>query len=373
MSVLWYPSYVKQAPLQGVSGLWGGVSSALTAGGAGGIMEWEDGVNTPPKAGSDSNVTYTILNGATSNSILQIYYATAVGRTTSANTAPSNVDANNVHSLVSAFDFSGYGANSVTFYGVGSGGGGAVGPCSNRAGGGGGAFKIVVPANDSQLTSVTLKTGMRGRGGHQQIARGSQNPPYGVGNGAYGGGRTSVAFTGGAEIRANGGNAGTNDNCAGDQGGGGNSAGGDGDSSGSLSFATSSALYTGGASGAQTCDCGKSGGNAAFPGGYISGSAATGAGGQQGASSGSDGTYGEGGKGCTVLSNAGATGGANASGQTVAANGAIGAQIQGCKVYSGTSNGFGGGGGSIETDGGNNTYTGYGGHGAMAAIWIELS
>ena len=196
MSFLIYPT-IKQAPVQGLTGLWGGASGSLVSGGAGGIMEWDVSTNVPPKAGSDSNVTYTVLNGATSNSILQIYYATTVAANSSSNTNSSN-SSSSMHDLVSAFDFSGYGNTAVTFYGIGAGGGGNIGPCSNRAGGGGAAFKIVVPANDAQLTSVTLKSGQRGRGGYQQTARAGQGPPYGVASGAFGGGRTQVEFTSGA-------------------------------------------------------------------------------------------------------------------------------------------------------------------------------
>ena len=51
--------------------------------------------------------------------------------------------------------------------------------------------------------------------------------------------------------------------------------------------------------------------------------------------------------------------------------------MMGCRLFSGDNNGFGGGGGNIETDGssssGTGDYVGYAGHGGMAAIWIELN
>ena len=370
MSALWYPSYVKQAPLQGMTGLWGGLSSNLTGGGAITPDEWSNS-NLPSKHGGDSNVTFTILNGATSNSILQIYYATTVAGNSSSNTASSNTQNQNQHTCVSSFDLSGYTANTVTFYGVGAGGGGSTGPCSNGGGGGGGAFKIAVPGGDSSLSSLTLKTGMRGRGAHQQTQRQNSTPGnyYGVGTGAFDGGLTAVTFSGGGSMYANGGAAGVNDGCGGQPGGGGggNSTGGTAGSSGDVSFADSTGNWTGGTalSGGHT---GKTGGGAAFPGGYISGSETGGAAGSAGVEAGGDGTWGQGGTGCTVLSNAGATT-QNSGGQT----GTPDQNHVGCRLYSGDSNGFGGGGGNAETDGGLNTWTGYSGHGAMAAIWIELT
>lgn len=370
MSALWYPSYVKQAPLQGLTGLWGGLSSNLSGGG-GPVTpdEWSNS-NLPPKASGDANVTFTILNGASSNSILQIYYATTVSNSSSSNTAASS-STSNQHTVVGSFDLSGYTANTVTFYGIGPGGGGSSGPCSNGGGGGGGAFKIAVPGGDSSLSSITLKTGMRGRGAHQSSTRNSTGPgsAYGVNQGAFGGGRTQVTFSGGGYMYANGGAAGTNDDCGGTPGGGGggNSTGGDAGSSGDVSFADSTGNWTGG-NALTSGHNGKTGGGGAFPGGYISGSETGGAAGSAGVQSGGDGSWGQGGTGSTVLSNAGATT-QNSGGQTSTPD----ANMTGCRVYSGDSNGFGGGGGNAETDGGLNNWTGYAGHGAMGAIWIELT
>ena len=370
MSSLWYPT-VKQAPLQGLNGLWGGVGSNLvTASGPVTPVEWSNS-NLPSKFGGNAAVTFTILNGATSNSILQIYYATTVANNTSTNTAGSNTQNQWQNTVVAYFDLSNYVANTVTFYGVGAGGGGSTGPCSNGGGGGGGAFKIAVPGKDSSLSSVTMKIGMRGRGAHQQTARNSSSPgnAYGVPTGAFHGGLTEVAFSGGGKMTANGGQAGYNDDCGGQPGGGGGGtgAGGAGGSSGDVSFADSTGTWSGGAA-LYSGHSGKTGGGGAFPGGYISGSATAGANGSAGVQAGGDGTWGQGGTGSTVLSNAGATT-QNSGGQT----GTPDQNHIGCRLFSGDSNGFGGGGGNAETDGGLNNWTGYAGHGAMGAIWIELS
>tara|TARA_B100000963_G_scaffold348569_1_gene356384 strand:+ start:261 stop:1304 length:1044 start_codon:yes stop_codon:yes gene_type:complete len=343
-----------------LTGLGGGAASLFRKG-AGGNNEWNPS-NLPTKA--DSNVSMTIMSGYPN--ILQIYYPTTVSNTSSSNTTTNAGQ----HTLVNGFDFSTYGSTSVTFYGIGAGGGGNIGPCSNGSGGAGSAFKIVVPAGHIRLSSVTLKSGQRGRGGHQQTPRGNiSSAPWGVSVGAYAGGRTESVFNDGSLIYAGGGQPGDNDSCtSGLPGGGGNEAGGLGGSSGSLSFATFNATYFGG-SGTQSGHNGCSGGGAAFPGGYINGTATAGSGGASGAGDGGDGTYGQGGNGCTVLSNAGATS-STLGGQT---GNPPGAAIMGGGVYSGDSGGFGGGGGNAETDGGLNTYAGYGGHGGMGAIFIELT
>ena len=343
-----------------MTGLGGGAASLFRKG-AGGNNEWNPS-NLPTKA--DSNVSMTVMPGYPN--ILQIYYPTTVSYTSSSNTT-NNSDQ---HTLVNGFDFSTYGSTSVTFYGIGAGGGGSIGPCDNGSGGGGAAFKCVVPAGHIRLSSVTLYAGQRGRGGYQQTPRGqTSNTPWGVAHGAYAGGGTTVVFNDNSSVYAGGGQPGDNDGCtSGLPGGGGNEAGGQGGYSGNVNFATYN-LYFGG-SGFHSGHSGNSGGGAAFPGGYIGGTATAGSGGATGVSAGGDGTYGQGGNGCTVLSNAGATT-ATSGGQT---SNPPGADIMGGKVYSGDSGGFGGGGGNAETDGGwFNSNSGYGGHGGMGAIWIELT
>jgi len=348
--------------MKSMSGFGGGVASLSMAGAGGAMNEWTPS-NMP---NAPTNVDISIMSGYPN--ILQIYYPTTVSLTSSSNT--TNNDSS--HIVLSNFDFTPYGSTSVTFYGIGAGGGGSIGPCGNGSGGGGSAFKIVVPAGNIRLSNVTLRTGRRGRGGHQSTPRGqTSSSPWGVASGAYGGGQTSVTFNDGSSIYAGGGRSGNTDGCASQQPGGmGNEQGGTGGSTGNISFATSSQTWDGG-NGYRGGHDGHAGGNAAFPGGYISGVPTAGAVGQNGSpgTSGSQGRYGEGGKGCTVLSNAGAVGGSNTSDKF----GPINETITGCKLLSGISNGFGGGGGNAETDGGLNTYSGYGGHGGMGAIFIELN
>ena len=360
--MLIYPTF-KMAPIQGLTGFGGGATGYLVSGGAGGITQWSSS-NFPPADSGDSNVQMDVVSGHPN--ILQIYYSTTVSLSSNSGTTNSGAQ----HSCVLNFDFTGYGITNVTFYGIGPGGGGNTGPCSNGSGGGGGAFKIVCPAGDSRLSSVTLRTGFRGRGGYQQSGRSfASGPPYGVADGAYAGGQTRVTFSNGTYIYANGGDAGVNDNCSSVGSGGGNGYGGTASFSGQVPGSVDT--FSGGA-GAYSGHSGNTGGNAAFPGGYISGSATAGGGGSSGYYTNISGYWGIGGKGCSITSNAGTTG-ANTSGSynTPSEN------IIGCNLFSGDANGFGGGGGNIETDGsssgGTGDYAGYAGHGGMGAIWIELT
>ena len=347
--------------MKSMAGFGGGVASLSMAGGGGSMNEWNPS-NIP---NAPSNVDISIMSGYPN--ILQIYYPTTVSLTSSSNT--TNNDSS--HIVLSNFDFTPYGSTSVTFYGIGAGGGGSIGPCNNGSGGGGSAFKIVVPVGNIRLSNVTLRTGQRGRGGHQSSARNqASSSPWGVAYGGYGGGQTSVTFNDGSSIYAGGGRSGNTDGCSSQQPGGmGNQQGGTGGNTGSLSFATFAQTWDGG-DGYMSGHEGHAGGNAAFPGGYISGVPTAGAVGQNGsAGSGGAGTYGEGGKGCTVLSNAGSVGGTNQSGKSAP----IDKTIMGCNEFSGINNGFGGGGGNAETDGALNSYVGHGGHGGMGAIFIELN
>ena len=362
--MLIYPTF-KMAPIQGLTGFGGGATGNLVRGGSGGNTEWNNS-NLPPAEAGDSNIKMDILGGYPN--ILQIYYATTVSLSSDSGTGTAS------HTCVSNFDFTSYGVTSVTFYAVGAGGGGNTGPCTNGSGGGGAAFKIVVPAGDSSLSSVTLLTGNRGRGGHQQTGRAfTSGPPYGVSIGAYGGGQTQVKFSGagGANyMYANGGNAGQNDNCASPTLGGGNGSGGSAGYNGTVPGTHTT--FTGG-NGTTSGHSANSGGNAAFPGGFISGSPTAGGDGTSGVSAGTGGGHwGYGGKGCSILNNAG-----TGSAYTSSSNTTPSVNMIGCNVFSGDANGFGGGGGNIETDGsssgGTGDYVGYAGHGGMAAIWIELN
>lgn len=247
----------------------------------------------------------------------------------------------------------------IGFYGIGAGGGGQLGPCTNSGGGGGGAFRMVVNGGFSQLSSTLIRIGRGGRGAFQGPARSGLDEPYGVLSLAFNGGDTRIGMAN-IEAYAYGGESGEKDSCVPLTGGGSNTGGGGAYAINHGGVGTSALIssggYTGGDSINNTGHAGCGGGNGASP---VGGDGLTHYSDSNKVNSAGDGTIGEGGYGATRTTRSSSF---TNSTITFQDNHFI------LKGHTG-----GGGGGSIETDGGGNTLSyDYAGHGGNGLLWIEL-
>jgi len=342
--MLIYPT-LKLSPLQGMAGMGGGIVNRSTMGAGGGFLytEWD--------STSVAALLESLGNASSFDFVIENSSRLLIRRTdynASYTSATGTVNDTNTTFNLTGVNLTRMGGTSLTFAGVAGGGGGAMGPCGHGGGGGGGCFKFNVTTGDSSLSNITLKIGGRGRAAYQQTARQNEDVPYGLGSNAFDGGNTEVRLSSDSVVAiAQGGHSGTPDSCSALSGGGSNdSAGG-----GATITGTTGTTYTGGDGNTRSDHVGKGGGGAASPN--------AGNGGDGSGSGGQDGSWGDGGEGASWTRSSTAAGG---NGYTTSA---LTSDVRGQN--------YGGGGGSIETDGGFNTHTGFSGHGGSGVIWIVIN